>query len=348
MTISYALLFSLVHNVATQVLHGAQGLQDHQAATGVKPQASADPDSSLPMQEINPVEERASSEFVKADSNHDDVLGKSEFVNWWMERAKVPEDKDHDIIDFHKAKDPQGNEIPGDYRESVRQTEKFTMKFWTAFVNSVAMILVTELGDKTFFIAAILAMRHDRSVIFAGAISALAVMTVLSAAIGFALPSVLPRQYTHYAATGLFVYFGVKLLLEGKELYSKGEGLGPSDELEEVEQSLKEKNEDDVESASDKQKKNNNALLIECFTLTFLAEWGDRSQIATIALAAAKDPFGVTLGGILGHSFCTGLAVVGGRMIAARISERQVLLCGGVLFLLFAVHGLYVGPNGGV
>lgn len=34
--------------------------------------------------------------------------------------------------------------------------------FWSAFLNSVAMIIVTELGDKTFFIAAILAMQHPR------------------------------------------------------------------------------------------------------------------------------------------------------------------------------------------
>lgn len=54
------------------------------------------------------------------------------------------------------------------------------------------------------------------------------------------------------------------------------------------------------------------------FTMTFLAEWGDRSQIATIALAAAKDPYGVTLGGVLGHSLCTGMAVIGGRMLATR------------------------------
>ena len=35
--------------------------------------------------------------------------------------------------------------------------------FWGAFVNSVAMIIATELGDKTFFIAAILAMQFERS-----------------------------------------------------------------------------------------------------------------------------------------------------------------------------------------
>lgn len=54
------------------------------------------------------------------------------------------------------------------------------------------------------------------------------------------------------------------------------------------------------------------------FGMTFLAEWGDRSQIATIALATTWDPFGVTFGGIIGHSLCTGMAVIGGRMLAAR------------------------------
>ena len=45
-----------------------------------------------------------------------------------------------------------------------------------------------------------------RLVVFAGAIGALALMTVLSAAIGFALPNLLPRLYTHYAAIVLVRY----------------------------------------------------------------------------------------------------------------------------------------------
>ena len=52
--------------------------------------------------------------------------------------------------------------------------------FLHAFVASLSVILVSEIGDKTFFIAAIMAMRHPRLTVFAGAISALALMTVLS------------------------------------------------------------------------------------------------------------------------------------------------------------------------
>lgn len=54
------------------------------------------------------------------------------------------------------------------------------VSFVHAFIASLSVILVSELGDKTFFIAAIMAMRHPRLIVFAGAIAALALMTVLS------------------------------------------------------------------------------------------------------------------------------------------------------------------------
>merc|ERR1712216_516410 len=65
--------------------------------------------------------------------------------------------------------------------------------------------------------------------------------------------------------------------------------------------------------------------------LIFLAEWGDRSQITTIALATHKNPYGVAIGGILGHTFCTSLAVAGGRIVAMKISPRTVSFVGGIL-----------------
>lgn len=63
-------------------------------------------------------------------------------------------------------------------------------------------------------------------------------------------------------------------------------------------------------------------IFLESFTLTFLAEWGDRSQLTTIMLAARENIYGVIIGTILGHAFCTGIAVISGRLIATQISVR--------------------------
>lgn len=54
------------------------------------------------------------------------------------------------------------------------------MNFMHAFVAALSMIIVTELGDKTFFIAAIMAMNHARLTVFAGAMLALTIMHIVS------------------------------------------------------------------------------------------------------------------------------------------------------------------------
>lgn len=64
--------------------------------------------------------------------------------------------------------------------ETTSGTVVENVGFLHAFVASLSVILVSEIGDKTFFIAAIMAMRHPRLIVFGGAISALALMTVLS------------------------------------------------------------------------------------------------------------------------------------------------------------------------
>ncbi|KAF0921168.1 hypothetical protein E2562_039218 [Oryza meyeriana var. granulata] len=70
----------------------------------------------------------------------------------------------------------------------------------------------------------------------------------------------------------------------------------------------------------------------ESFVLTFLAEWGDRSQIATIALATHKNAIGVAVGATLGHTICTSFAVVGGSMLASKISQGTVATIGAVSY----------------
>lgn len=209
------------------------------------------------------------------------------------------------------------------------------------FLASWSMILVSEIGDKTFFIACLLAMRHPRLIVFAGAISALAAMTVLSALLGVLVPSLISVRVTQILAVILFIGFGTKILYDTLWA-SHGDG-DDEDEMAEAARELGKK--EDEENAGGARPKKLNFILspifVQAFTLTFLAEWGDRSQIATIALAAAKNPYGVTAGGILGHSICTGGAVLAGNLIAAKISHKTINVTGGILFILFGLMTLY-------
>jgi len=222
--------------------------------------------------------------------------------------------------------------------EEEKQNNDEKLQFWPAFVNSLSMIIATEIGDKTFFIAAVLSMKNDRFAVFSGAYIALICMTVLSTLMGLVLPSLLPRKYTHILSGILFVYFGVKLVMDSLKMEHK-----VSDELEEVEEELcLNGKKQDVESLEVNGTNNGFlAYFVQSLTLTFLAEWGDRSQIATIALSSSKDPLGVTIGGCIGHGVCTGMACLGGRFLATRISEKSVSFYGGLIFLLFGFHALF-------
>jgi len=212
--------------------------------------------------------------------------------------------------------------------------------FTDATFTSLSMILVSEIGDETFIIAALMAMRHPRSIVLSGALSALIIMTVLSTGLGRIVPNLISKKHTNNAATVLYTFFGSRLLYIA---WKADPHHTPQKELEEVEEKLE----------GGQQKKSLvrrvfarfcTPIFLEAFILTFLAEWGDRSQIATIALAAHKNPWGVTLGATVGHTICTSIAVVGGRLLALKISQRSVATVGGLLFLCFALSSYFYPP----
>jgi len=245
-----------------------------------------------------------------------------------------------EVVDSESSKESK-NDISEELKLKIAEVPE--LGFDHGFLSSLSVILVSEIGDKTFFIAAIMAMKYSRLTIFTGAILALATMTVMSVLMG-ALTTIIPRYITFYVSTALFALFGLKMLKEGFDM-KPDSGL---EEMEEVQQELKEMDEErerktgDIESqgpvrASAKLRSCFSAVFLQAFTMTFLAEWGDRSQLTTIILGAREDILGVIVGGILGHSICTGMAVVGGRLIATKISVRTVTIIGGVVFLIFAL-----------
>lgn len=243
---------------------------------------------------------------------------------------------------------------PGSDSDEEEQTS------YHSFIMAVSMILVSEVGDKTFLIAALMAMRHNRWMVFAAAFSSLAVMTLLSGLVGRALPSLISQRLTQFLASVLFVIFGFKLLNEGLAM---SKDMGIDEELAEVEDeiALSKLNESmDIEAGSTSNSTKVNSwyhqlaqnvenlasfvlspVFIQVFVMTFLGEWGDRSQIATIAMAAGSEYWIVILGATIGHGICTAAACIGGKLLAKKISIRTVTLGGSAAFFVFAVLYMY-------
>jgi putative Ca2+/H+ antiporter (TMEM165/GDT1 family) len=65
-----------------------------------------------------------------------------------------------------------------------------------------------------------------------------------------------------------------------------------------------------------------------------------RRHLASLSHTNIPICAGVTLGAVVGHALCTGAAVIGGELLALKISQRTVAVSGGTLFILFALHNL--------
>jgi putative Ca2+/H+ antiporter (TMEM165/GDT1 family) len=203
----------------------------------------------------------------------------------------------------------------------------------SGFFAAFSLIFASEIGDKTFFIAALLAMRLGRWVSFVGSVAALTLMTAVSVGIGFAVKSV-PAVVRHGEVLGqwlgaaLLAYFGVRTL---REAFAADGEAGSGDELGEAQVSVQEAARGGLRGQSPWQ------AIAEVGSLIFVAEWGDRSMLATIALGAAQNPLGVAAGAVAGHVVATAIAVLGGGALSGYVNERTVGFIGGSLFLLFAV-----------
>ncbi|KAM3446341.1 hypothetical protein MY3296_009762 [Beauveria thailandica] len=300
------------------------------------------------------------------------------------EKPPVPQSLDKDHLEIHN---PTTTTTKSSSKTALTGGDEGIIQPFHSFVLSLTMILVSEVGDKTFLVAALMAMKHDRLVVFSAAFGALLVMTFLSAILGHAVPTLIPKRLTSLLAAGLFFVFGAKLLREGMQM-DPHEGVGA--EMHEVEQELAAKEKEfgrdgnDALSADalemglngrgsrsksrlgspprspsqspsrDPSRKSGSVngflygasnlcgllispVWVQTFVMTFLGEWGDRSQIATIAMAAGQDYWWVTLGATFGHAICTGVAVIGGRAIAGRVSMKVVTVGGAVAFLAFGL-----------
>jgi putative Ca2+/H+ antiporter (TMEM165/GDT1 family) len=113
----------------------------------------------------------------------------------------------------------------------------------SGFYQAFSLVFLSEIGDKTFFVAALLAAKLSRIISFVGSLGALAVMTVISVVIGqvfHAVPTELANgvPLDDVAAVIAFTYFGIKILSEAFDTDEEGKS-AMDEEFEEAEETVK-------------------------------------------------------------------------------------------------------------
>jgi len=178
------------------------------------------------------------------------------------------------------------------------------------FFTSLAFISLAEMGDKTQLLAMTLATRFPWKTVLWGVFCATLANHLLAVIAGNILPQVIPLTYVKIAAAASFIGFGLWTL--------RGDCL--KDEA--------------------------NCYFYSPFWTTaiafFLAEMGDKTQLATLALAADYQSLlpvwlGTTGGMIVADSIAIGVGVV----LKKKIPERAVKWFAAIIFIGFGVWGLY-------
>ncbi|KUI31415.1 TMEM165/GDT1 family protein [Mycobacterium sp. GA-2829] len=182
-----------------------------------------------------------------------------------------------------------------------------------AVLVSLAVVFVAELGDKSQLITMTYALRHRWWVVLSGVGVAAMLVHGLSVAIGHFLGVTLPEKPIAYAAAVAFLLFAVWTWREGR-------------------------NADHDEAVRVAEPRFVIPAIISSFVL---AELGDKTMLATVALASDRDAIGVWIGATIGMVLADGVAIIVGAMLHRKLPEGFLHAMASVLFLLFGLWMLF-------
>jgi len=169
-----------------------------------------------------------------------------------------------------------------------------------AFIVTFVLIALTELGDKTQLVVIAIASKTRRmGMVAAGSTLGISLVVVLGVIIGTALDLFFPIELVDLGGAILFIGLGLILLVQS--IRHRGE----------VEQS-------DSDRAA-RIGKRKGSIFAGSALAVGLMEFGDKTQVATITLAATYDsPFSVALGAILAE----GMLMIAGAFVGARLLNK--------------------------
>ena len=175
----------------------------------------------------------------------------------------------------------------------------------TPLLTSFGIIAIAELGDKTQLTVITLSTRYKPLPVFLGAIVAFSLINGVSVLIGETIAEYIPLFWVKVGSGIAFVLFGVYSLIS---------------KVEEV------------------RIKYGRYAVLSSFLLIALMELGDKTQLATIVLAARYlNPVLVFTGVMLAYFILTVVGIIIGFKISRLIPRRKMRVIASSIFILFGI-----------
>lgn len=178
----------------------------------------------------------------------------------------------------------------------------------TAAATSFFLILAAEIGDKSQLVCMALAAKHRPVPVILGALFAFALLNGLAVSFGKAISHWFPDYVIAATVALLFALFGFQSLLT---------------KAEETQEEVKEKS--------------GHGIFFTTFMLITFAEFGDKTQLAVVALSSTSSPVGVWIGATIALATTSALGVIAGRKLLKKIPLELLHKIGGIFFLLLSV-----------
>ena len=170
------------------------------------------------------------------------------------------------------------------------------------------LIALAEIGDKSQLVCMSLAARHRGLPVILGAVAAFAFLNLLAVLFGAAIAAWLPEWVVTAAVAMLFGFFGIS--------------------------ALRFEEESDDENIEEKP---GHGIFATTFLMIFLAEFGDKTQIAVAGLGSTANATATWVGATLALTCTSILGVVAGRRWLNRLPLHWIHRISGVFFLLLAL-----------
>ena len=175
-----------------------------------------------------------------------------------------------------------------------------------SFVKALFLITVAEMGDKTQILVLAFAARLPVRDVLGGVLLGTLTNQTLAVTLGGAVLLIVPVVWVKLAAGLSFIGLGLWTLRGDRLSGSEGKRFGHP--------------------------------LLTVAVSFFLAEMGDKTQLATAVLAAeTRALLPVWLGSSLGMMMANALAVGGWSLLGRRLPERAMKIAVTILFVLFGV-----------